>query len=68
MRYGTEPHRLLQRAASAYVDNKGAPFQVHRVQLTNLKPNTTDYYMVISGQGEGTDRMAQSRVQQFKSK
>ena len=68
IRYGNDPNRLNETAQSPYVDQEGAKFQVHRVQLRNLKPNTTYYYSVVSGQGEDTGTTAQSRVEQFRTR
>lgn len=68
IRYGSAPNHLDQTAQSPYTDQEGAKFQVHRVQLKNLKPNTTYYYAVISGHGEGTGTSAQSQVEQFKTR
>ena len=68
VRYGTSKSRLLQRASSDAVAQKGAGAQTHRVQLTGLRPNMTYYYMVVSGQGEGRENVAESVVHQFKTK
>lgn len=68
LRYGTSPTSLSQTAESPYADKEGANKQTHRVQVKNLKPNTTYYFMVDSGQGEGTGTEAKSRVEQFKTK
>lgn len=70
IKYGTDPSHLNETAESPYADNdKGNPkYQTHRVELRNLKPNTTYYYTVVSGQGEGTGTSAQSKVEQFKTK
>ncbi len=68
IRYGTNPGRLSQTAQAPYADTEGAPKQTHRVHINNLKPNTTYYFMVDSGQGEGTGTEAKSQVAQFKTK
>ena len=68
IKYGTDPSHLDRTAESPYADKEGANYQTHRVQLKNLRPDTTYYYSVVSGQGEGTGTMAQSQVQQFKTK
>lgn len=65
IRYGTDPDRLGQTAESPYADNDRTRAQNHRVQLNNLRPNTTYYFIVDSGQGEGTGTEARSRVQRF---
>lgn len=68
VRYGTSPASLSQTAQSPYADAEGASKQTHRVEVKNLKPNTTYYFMVDSGQGEGTGTEAKSQVAQFKTK
>ena len=68
LRYGTTPNSLAQTAESPYADAEGAAHQTHRVRVTNLKPNTTYYFMVDSGQGEGTGTEAKSQMAQFKTK
>ena len=39
-----------------------------KTDVAGLQPNTTYYYSVISGQGEGTGTRAQNRVEQFKTR
>lgn len=70
IKYGTDPGHLTKMAESPYADNdKSNPkYQTHRVHIHNLKPNTTYYYEVTSGQGEGTGTSAQSKVEQFHTK
>jgi hypothetical protein len=69
IRYGTNPNRLNETAESPYADNDRNPkYQTHRVEIRNLRPNTTYYYMVVSGQGEGTGTEAQSRVEEFRTR
>jgi hypothetical protein len=70
VKYGTDPRNLNEMAESPYADNdKGDPkYQTHRVHLHHLKPNTTYFYKVISGQGEGTGTESESRVEQFRTK
>lgn len=68
LRYGTTPNSLSQTAESPYADKEGAAQQTHRVRVSNLKPNTEYYFMVDSGQGEGTGTEAKSQVAQFKTK
>ena len=65
VRYGTNPDRLRQTAESPYADNDRTRSQNHRVQIKDLQPNTTYYYVVDSGQGEGTGTEARSRVERF---
>ena len=54
VRFGTDRNNLSQTAQAPYADKEGAKFQTHRVQLKNLKPGTTYFFIVDSGQGEGT--------------
>ena len=68
IKYGTDPNHLDQTAESPYADNESSKYQTHRVELKSLKPNTTYYYTVVSGQGEGTGTMAQSKVESFRTK
>lgn len=69
VRYGTDPNHLNGRAESPYAgDRNNASYETHRVRIKNLRPNTTYYYAVISGQGEGTGTSAQSNVQEFRTK
>lgn len=69
IRYGTNAEHLDRMAESPYADNdRNSKYQTHRVELKNLRPNTTYYYKVVSGQGEGTGSSAQSRVEEFKTK
>ena len=48
--YGTDPNNLTQLAESPW----GAGGLTHRVQIHNLKPNTTYYFQVETGQAAGT--------------
>lgn len=68
VRYGTDKNRLNETAQAPYADNEKTVAQNHRVQLKNLKPNTTYFFVVDSGQGEGTGSEAKSRVGEFKTK
>lgn len=68
VRYGTNPNSLTQTAESPYSDNEATKAQNHRVHVKNLQPNTTYYFVVDSGQGEGTGTEAKSPVQQFRTK
>ena len=67
VRYGTDPNHLDQMAEAPYADNEKTQAQNHRVHLRNLKPGTTYYYAVDSGQGEGTGTEAKSSVKSFKT-
>jgi phosphodiesterase/alkaline phosphatase D-like protein len=68
IRYGTDKNNLNQTAEAPYADNESSRNQTHRVHLKNLKPNTTYYYMVDSGQGEGTGTEAKSPIAEFHTK
>lgn len=68
VRYGTDRNNLNQTAQSPYADNEKTSAQNHRVHLNNLKPGTTYYFMVVSGQGEGTGTQAQGSIGQFTTK
>ena len=65
VRYGTDPDRLRQTAQSPYADDDRTRAQNHRVQINDLQPNTTYYFIVDSGQGEGTGTEARSRIERF---
>ncbi len=53
--YGTDANNLSQRAEAPWGQ------QTHRVTVKNLKPNTTYWFEVQSGQAQGTGQMAQSQ-------
>lgn len=63
--YGTDPDRLRQMAESPYADDDRTQAQTHRVQIHDLRPDTTYYYIVDSGQGEDTGTEARSSVGRF---
>lgn len=54
VRYGTDPGNLNQRAEGSW----GGGAEPHRVQLTNLQPNTKYWFEIQSGQTE-TSTMAE---------
>lgn len=54
--YGTDMNNLTQVAEAPYSGGN-----THRVQLTNLKPGTTYYFQVESGQGRGAKGEAESQ-------
>ncbi len=62
LKYGTSPNSLNQTAEAPWGG------LTHRVTLQNLQPNTTYYYDVESGQGQGTGTSAISSVSQFQTK
>ena len=68
VRYGTDAKHLDQMGEAPYADNEKTSAQNHRVHLKNLKPGTTYYFTVVSGQGEGTGTQAASSVEQFTTK
>lgn len=68
VKYGTAPNHLDQTAQAPYADNEATASQNHRVRISNLKPGTTYYYQVVSGQGEDTGTQAQGTVQQFQTR
>jgi hypothetical protein len=68
IRYGTDGNSLTQTAMAPYADNEKTQHQSHRVNMKNLKPGTTYYFIVDSGQGEGTGTEAKSPVQSFTTK
>ncbi len=68
IKYGTNPSNLDQTAEEPYQTGTSGQHVTHRVTIRNLQPNTTYYYMVVSGQGQGTGTQAQSQVSSFKTK
>jgi phosphodiesterase/alkaline phosphatase D-like protein len=61
--YGTDANNLSQTAQAPYA--QGTNDTRHRVRITGLQPNTTYYFAVDSGQGQGTGTAAASTVRQF---
>src|SRR6266404_5961133 len=55
VRYGTDPNNLSQTAQAPWGG------VTHRVTISNLQPNTTYYFQVDSGQGQGTGTEALSQ-------
>ncbi len=68
IRYGTSPNNLNQTAEAPYASGQGSAHVTHRVKIHNLQPNTTYYFAVDSGQGQGTGTEAKSSVQSFTTK
>ncbi len=68
LRYGTNPSALNQVAQEPYARGQGPRHVTHRVKVENLQPGTTYYFMVDSGQGQGTGTEARSSIGQFTTK
>ena len=64
--YGTDQNNLSQTAQAPYA--QGTNETRHRVRITGLQPNTTYYFTVDSGQGQGTGTSAASIARQFTTK
>ena len=61
--YGTNANNLNLTAQAPYAE--GTSETRHRVRITGLQPNTTYYFTIDSGQGQGTGTSAASEVRQF---
>jgi phosphodiesterase/alkaline phosphatase D-like protein len=57
--------RLTDTAEAPYANDTTKAGETHRVKIEHLKPGTTYFYMVDSGQGEGIGTEAMSSVAQF---
>jgi len=66
LHYGTD-QGMRETAHGGYTHDT-AERATHRVQLKNLRPNTTYYFMADSGQGYGTDTASRSSVESFRAK
>jgi hypothetical protein len=66
--YGTDPNNLNQVAQTAYDKGDGAEHVTHRVLIKNLQPKTKYYFVVDSGQGQGTGTEVKSQVSSFTTK
>ena len=66
VKYGASPNALNQMAEEPWGGTKepNGNFN-HTVWIKNLKPNTTYYFIVVTGQGLGTGTETQSRPQEF---
>jgi purple acid phosphatase-like protein len=62
LKYGTDAQNLTQTAEVRWGG------LTHRVNLRNLQPGTTYYYVVESTQAKGTGSQTASGVQQFRTK
>jgi hypothetical protein len=65
VRYGTDPHNLIQTAKSPVRLNPDHSSTVFRVRLDNLKPQTAYYYTVDSMQANGKSDGGKSSVNHF---
>lgn len=63
--YGTERRHLRRMAEAPYADNDRTKEQNHRVHLANLRPDTRYYFIVDTGQGEGTGTETRSSFGEF---
>jgi hypothetical protein len=63
--YGRHWDHLSRSAQAPYADDDRRRGQTHRVTINNLRPGTTYYFAVYSGQGEGTGTEAWSGVNEF---
>jgi hypothetical protein len=65
VKYGTSPHAMNETAEEPWGGTKDANGYNHTVWVKNLKPNTTYYFIVETGQGLGTGSGTESRAQEF---
>jgi hypothetical protein len=69
VKYGTDPRELNRTAEEPWGGGKEPNGDYnHTVWIKNLKPNTTYYFMVESGQGLGTGTGIKSSTQQFRTR
>lgn len=69
VKYGTSPNRLNETAEEPWGGKRESNGDYnHTVWVKNLKPNTTYYYKVETGQGLGTGTEADSGTGQFRTK
>lgn len=69
VKYGENPNALNHKAEKPWGGSKESNGDYdHTVWVKGLRPNTTYYYMVETGQGKGTGTEAQSRPQEFRTK
>jgi hypothetical protein len=66
VRYGINPHRLSRTAQKPWggTHEPNGDFN-HTVWVKNLRPDTTYYFLVETGQARGTGTGARSEVQEF---
>ena len=66
VKYGTNEKALNETAQAPWGGTKESNGDFnHTVWIKNLNPNTTYYFVVITGQGAGTGTQAQSQTQEF---
>ena len=66
VKYGTSANSLNEKAEEPWGGKKESNGDFnHTVRVKNLKPNTTYYFVVETGQGLGTGTETQSRPQEF---
>jgi hypothetical protein len=66
VKYGTNPKALNETAEEPWGGNKEANGSyLHTVWAKNLKPNTTYYFRVETGQGLGTGTETESQPKEF---
>ena len=69
VRYGADPNKLDQTVREKWGGYKTQRSAVHRITLQNLKPKTTYYYQVESGEGwHKANNVAKSDVHSFTTK
>jgi phosphodiesterase/alkaline phosphatase D-like protein len=66
--YGTDQNNLSQTAKEAWTKGPDPSRTTHRVHVENLQPNTTYYFLVVSGEGSGTGTEAKSNIASFTTK
>ena len=66
--YGTRPDALSEIAEQPWggTHEPNGDFN-HTVWVKNLQPNTTYFFVVVTGQGKGTGTGAMSQVQEFRT-
>lgn len=69
VKYGTSPNAMTHTAEKPWGGTKEPNGDYnHTVWVKNLKPNTTYYYKVETGQGKGTGTEADSKPEEFRTK
>ena len=65
VKYGTDPHNLNETAEKPWGGTREGNGYNHTVWVKNLKPNTTYYFRVETGQGKGTGTETESQPKEF---